>query len=187
MKTNEEVILAFSQSTEHSRPRFVASNCEAWAARLMLCGGRAYADIVGFSRDLLGYRCAPQSIERGVTGLRFYDFTFLENWIIVSPEQLAFAPRLVQPWWGIASVSCEGDCDIVRNAEESPQRKSIAIAELLWTSEVQELLQTCCDTKPLTGRRRMREQIAEALSPEQLGPLVSLTMRARPLWRAKAA
>lgn len=169
------------------RPGFVADNCGSWASRMMLCGGRAFADFAGFSRDILGYRRLPRSTDRATKALQFYEFTFAENWVVVSPDQVHWAERHMKPWWGIIVASSETCCDTLRHAKISPVRKSIAIAELLWSSEVEHLLKTCCDAKPLTGRRRRREQIAEALPPEQLGPLASIAVSSRPRWRARAA
>jgi hypothetical protein len=153
----------------------------------MLCGGRTFADVAEFSRDILGYRRLPQSKDRAEATLRFYEFTFAENWVVISPDQLRWAEYHTNPWWGIIVTPPNDDCEVLRDAGISPLRKSIAIAELLWTAEIQELLKSCCDAKPLAGRRRMREQIAEALPPEQLGPLASIAVKSRPRWRAKAA
>lgn len=154
---------------------------------MMLCGGKAYADAVGFSRDLLGYRCVPQSIASEARRLQFYDFTFRQTWLVFPRDKLPWATRFANPWWGLILWSSESSCELLRDAADSPLRKSIAIADLLWSSEVEELLETRCDEKPLSGRRKMREQLAEALPPEQLGPLASLTIGARLRWRAIAA
>lgn len=187
MNTNSKSVALKSEEQLALRPGFVASNCESWTTRMMLCGGRAFADVVGFSRDILGYRCLPRSTDRARTTLQFYEFTFAENWVVVSPDQVDWVERQMRPWWGIIVAHSEGCCEMLRHAKISPIRKSIAIAELLWSSEVEDLLEKCCDAKPLTGRRRRREQIAEAMPPEQLGPLASIAIRSRPRWRARVA
>ena len=174
-------------SLDGRRPCFVASNCESWATKMMHCGGKAYADAVGFSRDVLGYRCVPQSVASEGRRLQFYDFTFRQTWLVIPRDKLPWAKRFANPWLGIILWSGEGSCELLRDADYSPLRRSIAIADLLWTSEVKELLELCCDEMPLSGRQRMREQLAEALSPEHLGPLASLIIVARQRWRAIAA
>ncbi len=162
--------------------------------RLQICRNRAHADLVHIGEDLTGFKFRLNLLDgRGKlpSQLSYYDVVFQSNTLVTEHSQLNRAYATIPDWWGIVAaredVLSYENWELVRPAARNPRRKSIGIAELLWTSEASPLVEKLRAGNPNRSRRALREQLASRQLPHQLGPTVASMMKLRQRWRATAA
>jgi hypothetical protein len=114
-----------------------------------------------------------------------YSAVFDKATIVVTERHLQKAVGMVPRWWGV--LFCRGTDPILelRPARPNPGGDPLSVAQLLWKTEVSELLRQRGEPpKVLRSVRALQYQrLVDLTEPEELGRLVRTQLMARERWR----
>jgi len=155
--------------------------------------GEARVDIAVVNETIHGYELKSDldTLRRLPEQMRIYNSVLDQVTLVVGKNHLFDAINIIPDWWGvtIAKVTDSKDtilfCNI-RDADENPQKDSIAIASLLWRKEALELLEKkgAAEGVRSKSRRVLYERLAKALDQNELRAKVREYLFARKGWRS---
>jgi hypothetical protein len=106
--------------------------------------------------------------------------------LVLSAKHVAAAQTLVPEWWGLRAVrtGTRGAIhfEVLRSEQTNPAVDAVAVAAMLWTSELTEALEALGQARGVRGKSRdvMSRRLAEALPLVQLREVVRRALKARP-------
>ena len=170
--------------------RFIGSGISMIVDELDVCGGEARIDVVAIGDEIVGYEIKSErdSLSRLTSQLAFYGDALPRLNIVVGSCHLNNIIESLPHWCGLYVAHENGDrIDIVRvrESDENPNIKKLALAQFLWRDEaLKELSQRGLDkglrTKP---RQALWEKLAQELTLSQLLSAVAHWMRNRTNWK----
>lgn len=162
---------------------------------LGICQGEFRIDVAVVTRAALrGYeiKSGRDTLARLPSQAAAYSRVFDVVTLVSGASHLDAARAVVPPWWRIlvAGEGCGGPAlRVVREGTRNPAPDPLAVAQLLWRTELVAMLRDCGAPKPLLRRARWElwPALVEALSPDELGSRVRSALRQRQRWRAQPA
>jgi hypothetical protein len=163
---------------------------------LGLAHGEARIDLAVVNGSIHGYELKSDldTLRRLPEQVRIYNSVLDQVTLVVGKNHLFDAFNIIPEWWGvtIAKVSSSGNkisfCNI-RDADENPQKNSVAIAKLLWREEALHIL----EEKGVAGgvrsksRQVLYERLAEILDQNELRAIVREYLFTREGWRSNVS
>lgn len=163
---------------------------------LGLAHGEARIDLAVVNGSIHGYELKSDldTLRRLPEQVRIYNSVLDHVTLVVGKNHLFDAFNIIPEWWGvtIAKVSSSGNkisfCNI-RDADENPQKNSVAIANLLWREEALHIL----EEKGVAGgvrsksRQVLYERLAEVLNQNELRAKVREYLSTREDWRSNVS
>jgi hypothetical protein len=158
---------------------------------LGLSQGTARVDLAVVNGTIHGYEIKSQadSLDRLPAQLSVYGRALDYATLVVSPNHLARAKRMVPRWWGIwlAAASPLGlALTEIRSASQNPRQDKRALVELLWRDEALRELEGRGLAKGLRSKPRsfLWDRLAMALSIDELRIVVRDCLKLRGVsWR----
>jgi len=163
---------------------------------LGLAHGEARIDLAVVNGSIHGYELKSDldTLRRLPEQMRIYNSILDYVTLVVGKNHLLDAFNIIPEWWGvtIAKVSSSGNkisfCNI-RDADENPEKNSVAIANLLWREEALHIL----EEKGVAGgvrsksRQVLYKRLAEVLNQNELRAKVREYLSTREDWRSNVS
>jgi hypothetical protein len=156
--------------------------------------GRCRADVVVINGHLNGFEIKSDrdSLRRFGEQARVYSAVFDHSVLVTTSRHLARALKLAPDWWGITLCSIGPRrgvrFDSVRRAKRNPAVDPLSLVQLLWRSEVLELLRS--QDLPQAVFRQPRAALyrllVDMLSTNALRRTVRECLKTRRNWRYPA-
>ena len=158
---------------------------------LGLKNGYVRADIAVLNGKLVGYEIKGEkdTLTRLSSQVVAYNEVFENAYIIAAEKHLNKVRNQVPKWWGIYCISpdCDGmPCFVKERASESnPALNNFGIAQLLWKTEVSEILERNYGIriKQRYTRHDLHALLAEACATVELSRMVLHQLKTRVGWR----
>jgi hypothetical protein len=158
---------------------------------LPICRHAARADLAVINGSLSGYEIKSDrdTLKRLEGQKDAYSRVFEYVTVVAAANHVDAVFQLVPSWWGISMVLlsqsevCFGQ---LRRPRANPQQCPLSICQLLWRSEAVDILEArgLASTMRSQPRRRLWENIAEAVPLHELRQVVAAKLKARGHWRA---
>lgn len=156
--------------------------------------GKYRADIATINGRMTGYeiKSNDDSLRRLDSQVRGYSAVFDRVTLIAGSRHLPNVVRLLPPWWGIVSAAPGPHGAIhlktVRRGGANPSVDDLAVCQLLWRTEAQEILSEMdVDRKLLRMKRSVLYGIlVDEMSPLELRKRVREKIKQRPTWPSRA-
>ncbi len=156
--------------------------------------GRYRADIATVNGRMTGYEIKSNndSLRRLDSQVRGYSAVFDRAILIAGSRHLPNVGRLVPAWWGIVSAAPGPRGAIhfktIKRGCTNPAVNDLAVCQLLWRAEAQEILsETAVDSKLLRMKRSILYGIlVDEMSSQELRRLVREKIRQRRNWLSPA-
>ena len=163
---------------------------------LGLAHGEARIDLAVVNGSIHGYELKSDldTLRRLPEQMRIYNSILDYVTLVVGKNHLLDAFNIIPEWWGvtIAKFPSSGDkisfCNI-RDADENPQKNSVAIANLLWREEALHILEEKGVAEGIRSKSRqvLYERLAEVLNQNELGAQVRKYLSTREGWRSNVS
>lgn len=156
-----------------------------------LNSGKARIDVLDISSELLGYEIKSDndSFARLGRQSKVYNDTLSKVIIVIGDKFLDRVKSVVPEFWGIIHCyKCPagiGRLETIREAKPNPHYSARRSVEVLWKSELTDLILTKGKCPGLFGKRKiwMQKRICEVYAQSELPALIAAKMRSRTNWR----
>lgn len=153
--------------------------------------GKSRADIAVINGDLSGFEIKSDvdSLQRLTRQIERYSAVFDHATLVVVDRHLDDASGLLPDWWGVISVTKAPRSEVrfsaLRPAEKNVKVDDYSVAQLLWRSEVQEILMNLgvTDRRLRERRARLYSLAVELLDSCELRHIVRECLKGRRAWR----
>ena len=172
-------------SHQHQAPDTLVLN------ELGLRHGKCRADIAVVNGKLIGYeiKSDEDSLKRLAEQIQVYGAVFDRASLITALKHLDAALSQLPKWWEV--IVCEQDScgdvhfEIWRTGEDNTAIDPVAVAQLLWKTEVVQILETLGESSNLLRERRsvLYQRLAAEVGLAQLQHRVRHCLRSRKNWR----
>jgi hypothetical protein len=157
--------------------------------------GDARVDLAVVNGTIHGYELKSDmdSLYRLREQMRIYNSVLDHMTLVVGKTHLRDAINIIPEWWGVTIAkfaSSEHTVSFyhIRDAEENPEKDSIAIANLLWREEALEILDEWGVADGLRSKPRsaIYQRLVEILDQNELRAKVRERLFVRGDWRSGA-
>ncbi|MEN6522857.1 MAG: sce7726 family protein [Anaerolineaceae bacterium] len=153
--------------------------------------GKCRADIAVINGHYCGFEIKSEkdTLVRLNKQIEFYDAIFDQSTIVVEQRHLVKGMDLVPKWWGVILVKVENEQTIgfetIREPCQNLLIDDIAVAQLLWRNEAQDILGGLgVKGKHLREcRANLYQSIIELLEPQMIRGVVKEYLMKRQTWR----
>lgn len=161
---------------------------------LGLCQHTSRVDVAVINGLISGYEIKSDrdTLARLASQGQTYEQALDRVTLVVGTRHLEKAKNAVPSWWGLIVARKDKahgvKLESMREAENSPKRQALAVAQLLWRDEALALLCQLEQARGLSNATRgvLWQKLTEVLSLEELSDQVRQTIKARGDWREKA-
>lgn len=156
-----------------------------------LDGGKARVDILDINTELLGYEIKSDgdSLARLPSQIKVYNNTLSKVIFVVGDKFVDRAASVVPEFYGILHCyKCPvgiGRLEVIREAKPNPYYSARKSIEVLWKSELSDLILAKGKCPGLFGKRKiwMQKKVTEIYAQAELPRLIAEKMRDRKNWR----
>jgi hypothetical protein len=154
--------------------------------------GAARVDMAVVNGMIHGYELKSDldTLRRLPEQMKAYNSVFDQVTLVVGKQHIYEAINAVPEWWGITIAKITSSNGFVsfctiREAEENPDKDSVAIAGLLWRDEALHLLDEagCAEGIRSKSRQVLYERLAVVFDQPTLQTKVRECLSARTMWR----
>lgn len=162
---------------------------------LAFTSGSARIDVAVVNGILHGYELKSDldTLTRLPGQMMTYNDILDQVTLVVGKSHIYDAIRIVPDWWGITMAKLvvpNGTVEFfnIRDAQMNPSQDSVAIASLLWRSEVLSILESMGRVGGIQSKRRsvLHERLAQVLDEQSLKWHVRRSLFTRANWRSDA-
>jgi hypothetical protein len=171
-------------------PGIVAGSPSRVVDEMEICCGDARVDIAVINGKLHGFEIKSEAdtLARLQGQILAYNQVFDTMTIICGENHLSSIIKLIPEWWGIYSASVSfGKVELTKHrcTEINNSVSGLALAQLLWKSEMVVLLADAGIKKGITGKpcRELWKKVSETFSTETLRSKVREVLKFRECWR----
>lgn len=151
--------------------------------------GAAIIDIAVIENTFLGYEIKSEvdSLQRLKNQIETYDKLINKSYLVVCENHYKKAMMMIPDYWGIRVVTrtAQGiELQNIRVSSENPNKNTFALAQLLWRSEIIDLLTNIGEIKGLKQLPKFKlwHEICKHLDYKELEPIVINYLRQRDNW-----
>lgn len=153
---------------------------------LGICRGKARIDLAVVNGELHGYEIKSErdSLRRLPGQVEFYGRVVDRATLVVGRRLVSSALEVLPQWWGVLEIrpsarGCSFKC--VRQGKRNPSQDPRALVELLWLDIAMAHLEQRGAAKGVRCKPRQLvwDRFCQAFSPEEVGTLVRLHLKAR--------
>jgi hypothetical protein len=156
--------------------------------------GEVRADIAVINGHLAGFeiKSDDDSLRRLTEQVRAYNEVFDRATLVVGTSHTEDVKSMIPCWWGVIEVrsGIRGGVifETIRTARPNPQVALYSVAQLLWRSEVIELLSLVGVAPKVLRQPRaaLYQLLVESVRPTDLRRIVRDCLRSRTSWRRHA-
>lgn len=152
--------------------------------------GRSRIDVAAINGEMHGFeiKSANDTLDRLHEQQESYNKIFDRITLVVDERHVEQAVKLVQPWWGLISVTARGGkpcLDEIWPARQNFRQDGYALAQLLWREEALVILEAYKLSRGVRSgpRKRMWQKLAGEMPLEKLKREVRNTLKYRKDWR----
>ncbi len=165
-------------------------NSDVVVEELAVCNGRARVDLSLINGALHGFEIKSEadSLKRLKTQSVHYSAVLDYVSLVAAPKHIESAAEIVPDWWGIIEVedaSSGVQFRVVRDGEINPDPHLPSIVQLLWRSEMEEVISNYFPELKVTrwNKREISEYLGQNLSRQILSSEVRRLIKSREDWR----
>ena len=158
---------------------------------LSICQGDSRVDVAAINGKLHGYEIKSEadSLKRLPDQVHYYGKVFDTMTIVCSKDHLGEIREIVPNWWGIMTVrKGRGDFELIQRRKPRINKTvdRYSLAQLLWRSEAQELLDELGLLRGFKSKPKYElwNKIADEVETDYLRNFVRETLKHRQGWRA---
>jgi hypothetical protein len=154
--------------------------------------GAARVDMAVLSGMIHGYELKSDldTLRRLPEQMKAYNSVFDQITLVVGKQHIQEAIYATPEWWGITIAKMAATSGVIsfctiREAEENPDKNSLAIANLLWRDEALRLLEEAGRAQGIRSKPRkvLYERLATVFDQSTLQTKVRECISARTTWR----
>lgn len=174
-------------------PEIIGTSPSRVVNEMSICAGDARVDIAVINGKLHGFEIKSEAdtLARLEGQISAYNRVFDTMTIICGENHLDAVTEIIPPWWGIYSVKYNFSTvqfTKIRYAEVNNDVCKIALAQLLWKSELAALLNEAGVRKGISGKpcRELWKIVSDTFSTNVLKVKVREALKIRADWRPGA-
>lgn len=153
--------------------------------------GAARADVAVVNGTLHGFEIKSEAdtLDRLPNQVIAFSKVFEQMTLVVCKKHLGAALSIIPRWWGVILAQEDARGALVlrnrRASRRNPCANGVAVAELLWKSEILGILDSMSAAKGVRSKPRevLSGRLAAILPGERLFDLVRRRLRSREAWR----
>jgi hypothetical protein len=158
---------------------------------LGLKNGEIRADIAVLNGKLVGYeiKTDKDTLSRLSSQVLAYNEVFDKVFIVTGEKHLYKSLELIPEWWGVYVIKPTSTGKIIfhcfRRAKMNKMKSSFGIAQLLWKTEVLEIVtnQLHIAAKQNTTKHDLYNVLSATYAPQKLGSIALQYLKTRQGWR----
>lgn len=159
---------------------------------LDVCAGNARIDVAVVNGKIHGFEIKSESdtLERLPSQAEYYEKIFDTITLVATENHCSKAMEIIPDWWGIKCVSSKKgklpSIETIRDAKQNENIDPFNLTQLLWKSELLELLNKNSVTRGIKSKSRtdLGKIVAKVVDIGQLSEFLRSKLKSRKDWRA---